>query len=120
MDYKSLSVLSVLLGLVPAMIAYDKGRNFWKWWFFGAALFPAALPMAILLKSNTRVQETNQLVLEGMKKCLYCAEIIRAEAVVCQFCGRDLLGHPGLAETYIPVDTLDNFKVGNIEVGHWH
>lgn len=39
-----------LLGLIPAKIAQNKGRNFFDWWFFGASLFPIALPMAVKLK----------------------------------------------------------------------
>lgn len=41
-----------LLGLIPAYIAHQKGRKFIDWWFFGAILFPIALPYAIMLKSN--------------------------------------------------------------------
>ncbi|MGE5374111.1 MAG: hypothetical protein ACM3XO_03570 [Bacteroidota bacterium] len=98
MNYKSLLALDVLIGLIPAMIAYDKGHRFWKWWFFGAAMFIAAIPMAILLKPNRRSREINQVGPEGMKRCQYCQETIRAEAVVCQFCGQDLLHSPGLVE----------------------
>lgn len=39
-----------LLGLIPANIARKKGRDFFNWWFFGAGLFPFALPMALNLK----------------------------------------------------------------------
>jgi hypothetical protein len=46
-----LGVLS-LLGLIPAAIAHKKGRAFLDWWFFGAALFPVALPLAITLRPN--------------------------------------------------------------------
>jgi hypothetical protein len=41
-----------LLGLIPAIIARKKGRDFFNWWFFGAGLFPVALPMALRLKSE--------------------------------------------------------------------
>jgi len=43
-------VLLSLLGLLPAYIAYRKGRHFLNWWLFGATLFPIALPYAWLLK----------------------------------------------------------------------
>ena len=42
-----------ILGLIPAYIAHQKGRQFIDWWFFGAFLFPVALPTAILLKPKT-------------------------------------------------------------------
>jgi hypothetical protein len=40
----------IVLGIIPATIAYRKGRNFFDWWFFGASLFPIALVMAIRIK----------------------------------------------------------------------
>lgn len=45
-------VTLTILGLIPGVIAWRKGRNFFDWWFFGAGLFPVALPMAILLKEQ--------------------------------------------------------------------
>lgn len=45
-------VAAVILGLIPAYIAQQKGRNFYDWWFFGAALFPVALPWALIMKSE--------------------------------------------------------------------
>jgi len=49
-----LIIISILglFGLIPAYIAHQKGRQFLDWWFFGAFLFPIALPYAILIKSN--------------------------------------------------------------------
>ena len=38
------------LGLIPAAIAWRKGRNFVDWWFFGASLFPFALYFALRLE----------------------------------------------------------------------
>lgn len=39
-----------ILGLIPALIASKKGRNFYDWWFFGAGLFPVAMVAAFLIK----------------------------------------------------------------------
>ena len=42
-----------LLGLLPAYLASQKGRQFIDWWFFGAVLFPVALPAALLIKPKS-------------------------------------------------------------------
>ena len=87
-----LFLLAVLIGLIPAMIARNKGRSFVAWWIYGAALFIIALPHSLIIRPNQQVVEARQ-VEEGMKKCSFCAEMIKKEAVVCRYCGRDLAAH---------------------------
>jgi hypothetical protein len=86
-------ILAVLLGLIPAAIARSKGRDFVLWWIYGAMLFIVALPHALLMKANPDAIEARQAS-EGMKKCPFCAEMIKAEAKVCRYCSRELGAAP--------------------------
>jgi cytochrome c-type biogenesis protein len=55
-----------LLGLIPGILARQKGRNFYDWWFFGSALFIIALPVALLMKpKKNRKGQKNQDGLSG-------------------------------------------------------
>jgi hypothetical protein len=85
-------LLPLLIGLIPAAIANNKGRSFVGWWIFGTLLFIVALPVALVMKSSD---------LADGYACPNCAEMVKVEALSCPFCGFDLetLRLPGRAGT---------------------
>ena len=82
-------IIAVLIGLIPAAIARNKGRSFVGFWIYGALIFIVALPHALLMKPSQKGIE-EQALADGGRKCPHCAEIIKEEANVCRFCGREV------------------------------
>ncbi len=82
-------LIAVVLGLIPAFIAKNKGRSFPVWWLYGFLLFIVAFIHSLFLKpSNRKVEETQMK--EGLVKCPFCAEMIKPEAVKCKHCGSEI------------------------------
>jgi hypothetical protein len=77
------------------------------WFLIGLFLGPFGLIVAFLpsLKPSeiTRAEATG--LSNGFRKCPFCAEIIRREAVKCRYCGSDLSSSP-------PEESVDKNSLG--------
>ena len=78
-------VVAPLLGLIPAVIANGKGRNFILWWMYGWALFPIAFLHSLLMSESKPAS-----VVAAERKCPMCAEAVKLEAKICKHCRHEL------------------------------
>jgi hypothetical protein len=83
-------IVCAMLGMIPAAIAKSKGRSVFLWWIYGTYLFIVALPHALLMKPSVQAIEREKLASGDSRRCPFCAEIVKRQAVVCRYCGRDL------------------------------
>lgn len=69
-----------VFAVVASIAAHSKGRNSLGWFLAGLCIGPFAL----LVSALPNVPRAGQF-----KRCSCCGEVIREDAMVCRFCGRE-------------------------------
>jgi RNA polymerase subunit RPABC4/transcription elongation factor Spt4 len=84
-------IIWIGFSILAGVVASNKGRSGVGFFFLAFLLSPlVGLLGAILCKANTEATEKKAVQDGTMRRCPFCAEIIRAEAKICRYCRSEL------------------------------
>lgn len=82
-------IIWLVSAIVAGMVGSGKGRT-GAGWALGILLGPIGLLIIAVMPANVSRVESVALRSGDMRKCPYCAELIKSEATTCRFCGKDI------------------------------
>ena len=85
-------VFSIVSGVTCAKIAHGRGVHSGGWFVLGFLLNLPAILFVSIAQPTQHAIETKGLENGTHKKCVYCAEVVKKEAVKCRYCASDIEG----------------------------
>lgn len=91
-----LLIFWIVCGIFSAILASSKGRGGCGWFVIGTLFGPLGFLLVAFMPALPKDEEEATIETQAIeqpsdeRKCPFCAEMIKKEAIVCKHCGRDV------------------------------
>ena len=96
-------ILSIIFAIAGGLIAYAKNRSFIGWFLLCGFFW--VIPLIVIASLSSNKDSSNNVVYnpniqnlttDKLKKCPFCAENIKSEAIICRFCNSNVGEHENI------------------------